>query len=146
MSYHICYMQMIPFYLLMVSKTIWRSSFPSSQIMKKLLVRESISPKATSLLQQAALFQEFLSCTTLQVFKEPTKYIGSPLYAGKCKASHFSSIVDEIKLQTQFWMTRFLSPGGKVVLIKSILQSIPTHILASCIVSIFFESNTISHI
>ncbi|XP_042972903.1 uncharacterized protein LOC122304700 [Carya illinoinensis] len=55
------------------------------------------------------------------------KYLGLPSYVGRQKTKAFTSIVDRIKSKMASWKTKVLSQGGKEILLKSVLQSIPTY-------------------
>ncbi|KAF5468409.1 hypothetical protein F2P56_012561 [Juglans regia] len=55
------------------------------------------------------------------------KYLGLPSHIGKSKSRAFLPIIDRIKGQMTNWKTNLLSPAGKEVLLKSVIQSIPTY-------------------
>ncbi|XP_027170444.1 uncharacterized protein LOC113770234 [Coffea eugenioides] len=61
----------------------------------------------------------------------PVKYLGCPLYVGRRKKVYFSAICDSILGTVLSWKGRLLSHGGRLVLIKSVLSSMPLHILAA---------------
>jgi len=60
------------------------------------------------------------------------KYLGLPSMIGRDKRYVFSFIKDRIWKRINAWRGRALSKAGKKVMIKSVLQSIP-----SCIMSIY---------
>ncbi|XP_042969098.1 uncharacterized protein LOC122301783 [Carya illinoinensis] len=55
------------------------------------------------------------------------KYLGLPSLVGKNKGRSFTPILDRIKAQMSNWKTNLLSSAGKEVLLKSVIQSIPTY-------------------
>lgn len=78
-----------------------------------------------------------LSCiqrlTGCMVKRLPFKYLGAPVHKGHCRIEYFSEIVDRFTARVEGWYSRFLSFGGKVTLIKSVIASLPLHVL-SCMV------------
>ncbi|XP_071906092.1 uncharacterized protein [Coffea arabica] len=71
----------------------------------------------------------------------PIKYLGFPLYCGRRKKEYFGGLCQAILLRIQSWQNRVLSQGGKIVLVKHVLSSMPTYLLmaASPSKSIFQE-------
>ncbi|KAL0453471.1 UNVERIFIED_CONTAM: putative mitochondrial protein [Sesamum latifolium] len=55
------------------------------------------------------------------------KYLGLPSLVGKSRRAVFSSIRDRVWTRIQGWGDKLLSQAGKSILIKSVLQSIPTY-------------------
>jgi len=55
------------------------------------------------------------------------KYLGLPELIGRKKRDLFSSIVDRIKQKARSWSNRFLSPAGKMTMLKSVLSPVPSH-------------------
>ena len=55
------------------------------------------------------------------------KYLGVPTYIGKIKRSLFVDIIDRVWNRMKGWQHKFLSTSGKEVLIKAVIQSIPTY-------------------
>ncbi|PKU72356.1 hypothetical protein MA16_Dca006356 [Dendrobium catenatum] len=58
----------------------------------------------------------------------PIKYLGTPLYRGRKKNQLFDNIFTLIQKRIHNWSSNFLSFGGRLVLIKSVLNSIPIYI------------------
>ena len=58
------------------------------------------------------------------------KYLGLPSMIGRDKRFIFSFIKDRIWRQINAWRGRALSKAGKEVMIKSVLQSIPSYIMS----------------
>ncbi|MCH80360.1 replication protein A 70 kDa dna-binding subunit, partial [Trifolium medium] len=58
------------------------------------------------------------------------KYLGLPSMIGRSKKSTFKFIKDRIWRKINSWSSRHLSQAGREVMIKSILQSIPTYVMS----------------
>ncbi|XP_042954620.1 uncharacterized protein LOC122291035 [Carya illinoinensis] len=71
--------------------------------------------------------QSILQQAGLRAHSPFDKYLGLPSYIGKQRTKAFSSVVDRIKSKMASWKTKVLSQGGKEILLKSVLQSIPTY-------------------
>ena len=69
--------------------------------------------------------------TRFQSREFPVKYLGCPLYIGRRKNCYFSEICDSIVGRVLSWKRRLLSHGGKLVLLRSVLSSIPIHLFAA---------------
>ena len=61
----------------------------------------------------------------------PINYLGCPLYIGGQRIAYFSNTVEKIIKKITGWQAKILNFGGKVTLVKHVLQSIPIHILAA---------------
>ncbi|XP_027090440.2 uncharacterized protein [Coffea arabica] len=61
----------------------------------------------------------------------PIKYLGCPLYVGRMKKEYYADIVHSVTCKILSWKHRTLSSGGRIVLIKSVLASMPIHLLAA---------------
>ncbi|XP_055823323.1 uncharacterized protein LOC129891877 [Solanum dulcamara] len=57
-------------------------------------------------------------------------YLGCPLYIGRQRVIYFTGIVSKVIAKIQGWQTKMLSYGGRATLIKSVLQSLPIHLLS----------------
>nr|XP_027071629.1 uncharacterized protein LOC113696407 [Coffea arabica] len=60
----------------------------------------------------------------------PLKYLGCTLYSGRRRCSYFLDICSSVAKRVLSWKEKLLSPGGRLVLIRSVLSSLPLHILA----------------
>lgn len=60
----------------------------------------------------------------------PFKYLGVPLHYSKLRKEDLQPIVDKVIKRISGWKGRFLSYGGKLVLLKSCISSIPTYLLS----------------
>nr|XP_027066533.1 uncharacterized protein LOC113692333 [Coffea arabica] len=66
-----------------------------------------------------------------QVF--PTRYLGFPLYIGRCKTSFFAEVCQKVMGKILSWKSKFLSSGGRLILIKHVLSAIPVHLLSAAV-------------
>ncbi|XP_060195138.1 uncharacterized protein LOC132624361 [Lycium barbarum] len=62
----------------------------------------------------------------------PFTYLGVPIYYGRRMIAHYKEITDKIFNRLNSWTGKLLSIGGKVTLIKHVLQSMPIHLLSAC--------------
>lgn len=60
----------------------------------------------------------------------PFKYLGELIYKGRCQASLFEEIFAKFATKLEGWHSRYLSFGGKITLIRSVLASLPIHIFS----------------
>lgn len=58
------------------------------------------------------------------------KYLGMPAMVGRSKREIFSYLRDKVWKRIQGWGERTLSGAGKEILIKAVLQAIPTYIMS----------------
>eukprot|EP00253_Pinus_taeda_P026904 PITA_26904 len=56
---------------------------------------------------------------------ESFKYLGIPIYNSKPKVAHWMSLLDKIKNRIQAWGSSWLNNAGKLILMKSVLISMP---------------------
>ena len=61
----------------------------------------------------------------------PVKYLGCPLYSGRWKNSYFSALCTSVVNRVLLWKEKLLSYGSKLVLIRSVLSSMPIHNFAA---------------
>ena len=54
-------------------------------------------------------------------------YLGLPSFVGRGKKKSFSYLREQIWLKIQGWKEKLLSQGGREVLIKVVLQAMPTY-------------------
>ncbi|KAL0315332.1 UNVERIFIED_CONTAM: putative ribonuclease H protein [Sesamum radiatum] len=59
----------------------------------------------------------------------PVTYLGVPLYKGNRKACLFDPIISRLRDLLQGWAMTNLSHGGRLALIRSVLQATPLHLL-----------------
>lgn len=57
-------------------------------------------------------------------------YLGLPYVLGRSKAKAFHGIIDKVNGKLLIWKTRFLSTTGKEILIKAVVQALPTNCMS----------------
>jgi len=72
-------------------------------------------------------------CTCFNRGQFPFKYLGCPITHSRKIKEHFSDLIGRLKAKLQSWKSNLLSYGGKDVLIGSVLQSIPIHVLSAIV-------------
>jgi len=62
----------------------------------------------------------------------PTTYLGLPLSAKFKEKAIWDPIIEKFEKRLSGWKSMYLSKGGRLTLIKSVLSSIPTYFLSLC--------------
>jgi hypothetical protein len=57
-------------------------------------------------------------------------YLGLPALVGKSRIREFQNIVDWVKQKVHDWKNKFLFQAGKEVLLKVVIQAIPTYCMS----------------
>ncbi|CAL9241618.1 unnamed protein product, partial [Arabidopsis halleri] len=57
-------------------------------------------------------------------------YLGLPEKIHGSKAQVFAFVQDRLKSRINTWSSKFLSKGGKEILIKSVAQALPTYVMS----------------
>lgn len=65
-----------------------------------------------------------------QVVNLPVKYLGLPLRERFKAKAMWEPVVERIQKRLSSWKEKFLSKGGKLVIIKSIISSMPLYFLS----------------
>ncbi|WMV52976.1 hypothetical protein MTR67_046361 [Solanum verrucosum] len=65
-----------------------------------------------------------------QVASLPTKYLGMPLGAKNKELEEWSEVLERSERKLTRWKSQYLSLGGRVTLIKSVLDALPTYMLS----------------
>jgi hypothetical protein len=63
----------------------------------------------------------------------PFKYLGVPMHYKKLRNSDWNTLLERIEKKLSSWKGKHLSAGGRLVLINSVLSSLPLYMLS------FFE-------
>ena len=63
----------------------------------------------------------------VQEILQYNKYLGLPSLVGKGKKASFSFLKERVWRKLQGWEGKLLSQAGREVLIKSVIQAIPTY-------------------
>lgn len=61
--------------------------------------------------------------------KLPIKYLGIPIYKGNKKSFLFDDLIGVINNRLSTWEFKLLSMGGRLILIKNVLSSLPIYLL-----------------
>jgi len=59
-----------------------------------------------------------------------TTYLGIPLGANSKSIGIWNSVIEKCKKKLAKWKTRYLSRGGRLTLINTILDSLPTYMIS----------------
>jgi hypothetical protein len=59
-----------------------------------------------------------------------TKYLGLPAIVGRAKIRTFAGIVGRVRAKLNGWKEKFLSQSGKEILLKAVIQAIPTYTMS----------------
>ncbi|KAJ6813372.1 uncharacterized protein M6B38_143775 [Iris pallida] len=57
----------------------------------------------------------------------PILYLGVPLFHGRAKFHYFQELINKFEKKLSGWKSRLLSFGGEIMLLKSVLTSLPIH-------------------
>ncbi|PKU75983.1 Putative ribonuclease H protein [Dendrobium catenatum] len=74
--------------------------------------------------------------TGLMIKSLPMKYLGTPLLKGRKRSFLFDDIFNAIQKKLNSWAFNYLSYGGRLVLIKHVLCSIPIYLLHTMVPTI----------
>nr|XP_027075880.1 uncharacterized protein LOC113699725 [Coffea arabica] len=112
--------------LRLINGALKRYCMVSSQQVNRQKSGFLVSPGLPS--QRAALIGQVIGFQR-RVF--PIRYLGCPLYVGRRKKVFFADMYNTVAARILSWNNRILSSRGRVVLIKSVLSSMPIHLLAA---------------
>ncbi|XP_059436301.1 uncharacterized mitochondrial protein AtMg00310-like [Corylus avellana] len=68
-----------------------------------------------------------LEIAAIPVSQRFDTYLGLPALVGKSRTKEFKTIIDRIEKRQKDWKLRFLSQAGKEILLKAVVQAIPTY-------------------
>jgi hypothetical protein len=71
--------------------------------------------------------EKILQLSNIPASQRYDKYLGLPALVGKSRIREFKSITDRARRRMCDWKTKFLSQAGKEILIKAVVQAIPTY-------------------
>lgn len=66
----------------------------------------------------------------IKVVECHSKYLGLPAFVGRSKKQVFNFVQDRVWKKQKGWKEKFLSTAGREVLIKSVVQAIPTYVMS----------------
>lgn len=67
--------------------------------------------------------------TGMKKENSPSKYLRCPIYLGRKRILTYSGMIEKILARTRVRNNKFLSARGKSILIKHVLQAMPSHLL-----------------
>ena len=70
-----------------------------------------------------------ISILNMRQVEKHEKYLGIPSISGRSKKLVFSSLLDRIWKKLQGWKEKLLSRAGKEILLKAVIQAIPTYLM-----------------
>lgn len=70
-----------------------------------------------------------------------SKYLGLPTLIGRSKSQVFQVVFDRVISRLKGWKEKSLTKAGREVLIKSVIQSIPTYIISCSLSSLSLREN-----
>ena len=73
--------------------------------------------------------EELTNILSMRQVDNHEKYLGIPSISGRSKKTLFDSLLDRIWKKLQGWKEKLLSRAGKEVLLKSVIQAIPTYLM-----------------
>ena len=77
------------------------------------------------------IIEEIRIATGFNRKNSPINYLGCPLYIGGQRIIYYSELVEKVIKRIAGWHSKILNFGGKITLVKHVLQSIPIHTLAA---------------
>ncbi|XP_021736564.1 uncharacterized protein LOC110703122 [Chenopodium quinoa] len=72
---------------------------------------------------------ELMSVLNMRQVDRHEKYLGIPTVVGRSKKAIFAAILDRMWKKLQGWKEKLLSRAGKEVLLKAVIQAIPTYLM-----------------
>ncbi|XP_027158457.1 uncharacterized protein LOC113760083 [Coffea eugenioides] len=93
--------------------------------------RVNVNKSSFFLVSGATLGQEQLVTRVLGFHRQffPFTYLGAPIYKGRRRGALFDGIVSKMRTHLGHWSTKLLSFGGKLVLARHVLASLPMYLL-----------------
>jgi len=76
------------------------------------------------------LFFSIISLTICKVGSIPFVYLGLPIGGNARRLSFWDPLISRINSRLSGWRSRYLSLGGRLVLLKSVLSSLPVYALS----------------
>jgi hypothetical protein len=86
----------------------------------------------------AAKKLEILNLSGFTKVQRIDNYLGLPSYIGKSKVQSFNSIKERVQQHLNNWKVQFLSQAGKEVLLKAVVQAIPTYSMSVFLLPVSF--------
>jgi ribonuclease HI len=74
--------------------------------------------------------EAIMALSGLQNSQNFDAYLGLPAMVGKSRTAAFRSIIDRVWRRLQDWKLKFLSQAGKEILLKAVVQAIPSYCMS----------------
>jgi hypothetical protein len=74
--------------------------------------------------------EEILAIAGVPATQRYDKYLGLPTLVGKSRTTAFKNIIERVWKRLQDWKIKFLSQAGKEILLKAVIQAIPTYCMS----------------
>nr|XP_048332767.1 uncharacterized protein LOC125423184 [Ziziphus jujuba var. spinosa] len=71
------------------------------------------------------------SILNVKKLSKDAKYLGNPLFYGKNKLKDFEEVRKKVELRLKNWKANLLSQAGRLVLVKSVVSSIPIYAMSA---------------
>jgi hypothetical protein len=81
------------------------------------------------------LKSEILRLSGIPATQRYDKYLGLPALVGKSRKQAFKNIKDRVQRRLGDWKLKFLSQAGKEILLKAVIQAIPTYSMSIFLLS-----------
>ena len=79
---------------------------------------------------QLQVYNSICALSGLKTTPANAKYLGLPSFWGRSKAEAFQFIIEKVLSKLQGWKSKLLSQAGKEILIKAVVQAIPSYAMA----------------
>ena len=95
---------------------------------------KQVNRQKTSLFFQpntlAEIQEELKQRFGVDIIRQHEKYLGLPSLVGRNKCNIFQQLTERVANKLSGWKEKFLSMAGREVLIKAVVQAIPTHTMS----------------
>lgn len=73
---------------------------------------------------------DFSNLTGIPVVEELESYLGLPTHVERNKVAIFSNLTSRVHKQLRAWRSKIFSAGGREILVKAVVQAIPTYTMS----------------
>jgi hypothetical protein len=74
--------------------------------------------------------QQILEASGVSVAHRYDAYLGLPVLMGKSRTKAFKGIINKVWKRLQDWKLKYLSQAGREILLKAVIQAIPTYCMS----------------
>lgn len=82
----------------------------------------------------------------MEEMKSEAKYLGIPSCWGRSKSETYAYLIERAVKEMKGWKAKDLSYGGREILIKSVVQAIPSYVMSCFLLPMQFSNKLNSHI